>query len=156
VWEGRQYVPKGYRLRLPSEMGQLTAQQLAQRVDASEQFSGQPRPRVYVVRAGDTLTGVAARHGLGVSQLASLNGIKSNAMLKVGQKLNLPQTAPAATTPAPAQVAAKVEARREEARVVAQANAKAEKAEPVTAAEAKSQGPSLAPGAPAAAAADVM
>src|SRR5690606_24538689 len=23
VWEGRQYVPKGYRLRLPSEMGQL-------------------------------------------------------------------------------------------------------------------------------------
>lgn len=156
VWEGRQYVPKGYRLRLPSEMGQLTAQQLAQRVDASEQFSGQPRPRVYVVRAGDTLTGVAARHGLGVSQLASLNGIKSNAMLKVGQKLNLPQTAPAATTPAPAQVAAKVEARREEARMVAQANAKAEKAEPVTAAEAKSQGPSLAPGAPAAAAADVM
>src|SRR5690606_20065734 len=59
VWEGRQHVPKGYRLRLPAGMD-LTTQQLAQRVDASRQFLGQPRPRTYVVRSGDTLSGVAA------------------------------------------------------------------------------------------------
>lgn len=94
VWEGRQHVPKGYRLRLPQSAGQLTTQQVALRVDEKDQFSGQPRPRTYRVRSGDTLSGVAARHGLTVSALASLNGLSNKAMLKIGQNLRLPQDAP--------------------------------------------------------------
>ncbi len=178
VWDGRQYVPKGYRLRLPPEMGDLTAQQLAQRVDASEQFLGQPRPRIYVVRSGDTLSGVAARHGLGLSELAALNDITNKSMLRVGQRLRLPQdapaapvaarvaavaanepaatAAPAARAPAPERVAATLEARRSEARVVAQASAEAEESEPVTATEARAESPALAPGAPVASAVDAI
>jgi membrane-bound lytic murein transglycosylase D len=107
VWEGRQHVPKGYRLRLPPSAGQLTTQQVALRVDEKDQFLGQPRPRTYRVRSGDTLSGVAARHGLKASTLASLNGLSSQAMLKIGQDLRLPQDAPA--TPVAA-IAAAIEA----------------------------------------------
>lgn len=168
---GQQYVPKGYRLRLPASMS-LTTQQLAQRVDAAEQFNAQPRPKVYVVRSGDTLSGVAARHRLRISELASLNGLSNSAMLKIGQRLRLPLDAPAgaaavaatpaasapaaARAPAAEQVAATLEARRAEARVVAQANQAAEEAQPVSAAEARATSPSLAPGAPVASAAEAI
>src|SRR5690606_36905771 len=179
VWEGRQYVPRGYRLRLPTSLASVSTQALAQRVDASAQFLDQPRPPTYVVRSGDTLSGVAARHGLGVSQLASLNGLSSKSMLKIGQRLNLPQqvapaapvaavaaaiaanepaarAAPAPRTPSPDRVAATLEAQRSETRVVAQASARAEEAEPVTETEARAESPSLAPGAAVARAADAI
>ena len=176
VWSGSQYVPKGYRLRLPAQMS-VTTRQLAQRVDASEQFLAQPRPRLYVVRSGDTLSGVAARHKLRISELASLNGLSNSALLRIGQQLRLPQDAtaapvaavtaavavsepapgaPAPRAPAPEEVAATLEARRAEARVVAQANQAAEEAQPVTEAEARATSPSLAPGAPVASAAEAI
>ncbi|STZ08333.1 Membrane-bound lytic murein transglycosylase D precursor [Moraxella caprae] len=41
----------------------------------------------YKVVAGDTLTGIAAAHGLSVSQLASYNGIPANTQVKTGQRL---------------------------------------------------------------------
>ncbi len=41
----------------------------------------------YKVVAGDTLTGIAANHGLSVSQLASYNGIPTNTQVKTGQRL---------------------------------------------------------------------
>src|SRR5690606_12798300 len=170
VWEGHQYVPKGYRLRLPPEKGNLTAQELAQRVDPSQQFLGQPRPRIYVVRSGDTLTGVAARHKVGLGQLAALNGLSDKARLKVGQRLRLPTDAPAAPVaavaaaieagepgaratpapraPAPEKVAERIAERRAEEQAVAQAKQAAEEAEPVSATEARAEGPALAPGAP--------
>jgi membrane-bound lytic murein transglycosylase D len=164
-----QHVPKGYRLRLPPTASKWTTQQVALTVDQKDQFLGQPRPRTYRVRSGDTLSGVAARHGMGVQQLASLNGISSKAMLKVGQNLRLPQDAPpapvaavaaaieagepAATVasikprdPAPEQVAEALKTQRAESQAVAQARERVEEAEPVTASEAREEGPSLGPG----------
>lgn len=44
-------------------------------------------PERYKVVAGDTLTGIAAAHGLSVSQLASYNGIPANTQVKTGQRL---------------------------------------------------------------------
>lgn len=41
----------------------------------------------YKVVAGDTLTGIASKHGLTVSQLASYNGIATNAQVNIGQRL---------------------------------------------------------------------
>jgi membrane-bound lytic murein transglycosylase D len=169
VWEGRQHVPKGYLLRLPPTASQWTTRQVALVVDQKDQFLGQPRPRSYRVRSGDTLSGVAARHGLSVQQLATLNGISSKAMLKVGQNLRLPQDAPAAPVaavaaaieagepaatitriqprdPAPAQVAEELKVQRAESQAVAQARERVEAAEPVTATEAREESPSLGPG----------
>lgn len=52
----------------------------------------------YTVRAGDTLSGIAARHRTTVSALASANGIRNVNLIHVGQRLRLPGSAPA---PAP-------------------------------------------------------
>jgi LysM repeat protein len=53
-------------------------------------------PRTYVVQAGDTLSGIAARYGVSLSQLSSVNGIVSGGVLLAGQKLHVPGAKPAA------------------------------------------------------------
>lgn len=55
---------------------------------------------VYVVRSGDTLLTIAARHGLRVSQLAAANGLAWNSWVYAGQRLTIPG---AAASPPPAQ-----------------------------------------------------
>jgi LysM repeat protein len=44
----------------------------------------------YVVRQGDTMTSIAARHGLTASQLAAANGLNWNAWVYAGQRLHIP------------------------------------------------------------------
>ncbi|MCC6820776.1 MAG: N-acetylmuramoyl-L-alanine amidase [Verrucomicrobia subdivision 3 bacterium] len=51
------------------------------------------REQSYVVKPKDTLSGVAQRHGLSVSQLANRNGISHTGQLYVGQRLLIPGTA---------------------------------------------------------------
>ncbi len=64
--------------------------------------SGAPRPLgAYVVRAGDTLTGLAAQTGVPMAQMAYMNGLSPSAHLLVGTVIKLPTGAPA-----PAQAAA--------------------------------------------------
>lgn len=45
--------------------------------------------RSVTVKGGDTLTGIAKRHGTSVAALRSANGLTGD-LIKVGQKLNLP------------------------------------------------------------------
>lgn len=52
----------------------------------------------YVVRRGDTLSGIARRHGTTVAALASLNNIRNVNLIWVGQVLRVPGTAGAATS----------------------------------------------------------
>jgi len=49
------------------------------------------RPRFYVVRSGDTLSGIAAKTGVGISTLIALNPslARSQNNLQVGQRLRL-------------------------------------------------------------------
>jgi LysM repeat protein len=74
-WNDWVYV--GQRLRIPTEGSPASA--------STGIASG-----VYVVRAGDTLVGIAGRHGVSVSQLAAANGIAANAWVYVGQRLKIP------------------------------------------------------------------
>ncbi|MEA2388968.1 MAG: hypothetical protein QOG41_1741 [Thermoleophilaceae bacterium] len=61
----------------------------------------------YVVQPGDSLSAIAARAGIGMSQLAWMNGVDPARPLLVGTVLKLPSgSAPAASAPAP--VAARV------------------------------------------------
>jgi LysM repeat protein len=53
---------------------------------------------VYVVRAGDSMTVIAARHGLTATQLAAANGLRWNAWVYVGQRLRIPGVGTAVST----------------------------------------------------------
>lgn len=63
--------------------------------------------RVYVVKAGDTLSAIAARHGVGLSELFKWNGLGMSSVIYPGQKVKVgggsstqAPSAPAATKPA--------------------------------------------------------
>lgn len=43
------------------------------------------KPRSYSVKAGDTLSSIARKHGTTVAKLQQLNGLKSNSVLRIGQ-----------------------------------------------------------------------
>ncbi len=62
---------------------------------------------VYVVQAGDTLAGIAARFGVSISAIARANNITNPNRIYVGQRLVIPGTsgAPSAPAPSPAPVA---------------------------------------------------
>jgi membrane-bound lytic murein transglycosylase D len=105
VWDGRQRVPKAYRLRLPVDGNQWSSELLAQRLAPGELFAGQRAPPHYQVHRGDTLANVAERYGVSIEVLARLNNLRTSARLRVGRVINVPETAPvqvAAATPAPA------------------------------------------------------
>jgi LysM repeat protein len=62
----------------------------------------------YRVRAGDTLTSIAARFSVSVSRLQTLNGITNPNQLRVGQLLKIPTSStssPATSSPQPTQPA---------------------------------------------------
>jgi len=63
--------------------------------------SGSPKPLgAYTVRWGDTLSAIAARSGIALSQLAWMNGLDPNRVLLAGTPLKLPTGAPGSTSPA--------------------------------------------------------
>ncbi|MFJ5695315.1 LysM peptidoglycan-binding domain-containing protein [Arthrobacter sp. NPDC093125] len=62
--------------------------------------------RTYTVKSGDTLGGIAGRHGVKLSQVLSWNRLSMNSIIYPGQKIRLGGTAaspaPTKSTPAPA------------------------------------------------------
>ena len=95
VWNGDRYVPRGFVLRVPESA--VAATEPATRfaaLAADERFEGQKVDRLYRVRSGDTLSGIAAVHGTTVSTLMQLNGIGRANQLRRGQLLHLPGAEP--------------------------------------------------------------
>jgi membrane-bound lytic murein transglycosylase D len=109
VWDGQRHVPKAYHLRLPIDADKWTSDQLAQRLSPGELYAGQPVPRRYRVRAGDTIASVAEQYGLTAETLARLNRLRTSAKLRAGRVITLPEatgTLLAAATPSTAPSAA--------------------------------------------------
>ena len=107
VWDGRRHVPKSYHLRLPNDGEKWTSEMLAARLAPGDTFAGQPEPRRYRVRSGDTMASVAEQYGITATALAVANRIRTSAKLRPGRTLLLPElparTLVAAVTPAPPQ-----------------------------------------------------
>jgi len=87
VYSGSRLMPEGYRLRLPAEKN---TRALIARIPRSYFNGRQAQDRFHQVRPGETLSHIAVRHGLSVSALASANGLKSDARVKIGQRLRIP------------------------------------------------------------------
>ncbi|MDR1961999.1 MAG: LysM peptidoglycan-binding domain-containing protein, partial [Gracilibacteraceae bacterium] len=64
-------------------------------VDASETL-GVGEAAEYVVRAGDTLEGIARQYGVDVNQLAELNNIADRSLINTGRTLKIPGKEPSA------------------------------------------------------------
>src|SRR5882757_6867690 len=92
VWDGQRHVPKAYHLRLPIDGQNWTNDMLAARLSPNEFFAGQPEPRRYRVRRGDTVASVADQYGVTPEALARLNRIRTSGKLKVGRVINLPES----------------------------------------------------------------
>ncbi|MFM9046217.1 MAG: LysM peptidoglycan-binding domain-containing protein [Cyanobium sp.] len=54
---------------------------------------GSPAPRTVKVSKGDTLEGIAQRHGVSAAELKRINGLKDADLLQIGQTLRLPTPA---------------------------------------------------------------
>jgi membrane-bound lytic murein transglycosylase D len=146
VWKGQRRVPKGYRLRLPTEAGEWSSAQLAAKLAPGERFASQARPSFYKVKAGETLAGIASAQGFTPVALAEANGLKLTAKLKTGRSLQLPENAPPGdASDTTRQVLSDKQA---ETRAAASADQRgASRNEPLSAAQAESQSPALIPGA---------
>lgn len=103
----------------------------------------------YAVKRGETLSEIASRHGMTEEQLMELNSIRNRNFLYEGQVLVL-QAAARVAPPMEAEVAVEVPA----AATAPESVAVAEAAEPESEQEADELGPTLLPGAQAAASAD--
>lgn len=55
---------------------------------------------VYTVKSGDTLSGIAAKYGTTYQKLASYNGISNPNVIRVGQKIKIPNGQASSYTPA--------------------------------------------------------
>lgn len=62
-------------------------------------LAGVASDQVYVVKPKDTLTEIARRHGLSVAALAARNHLDPKAILRVGQRLNVPAPSPKRSAP---------------------------------------------------------
>jgi len=94
VWEGRQRIPRAYRLRLPMDGQHWNSELLAQRLGSHELFAGQRAPPRYRVQRGDTLAGIADRYGVSIQALAQLNSVRTSARVRPGRVLTLPESPP--------------------------------------------------------------
>ncbi len=104
----------------------------------------------YLVRPQDTISGIADRTGVPLSQLMALNAMPGQDYLYEGERLRLVPGAPApgtAITPATAALAQQaVQENQQEDLAVALARQLAATDEPVSAAQAQAEGPQLVPG----------
>src|SRR4051794_20620620 len=92
-------VVAGTTLQVPSVAEASTA--LGGAPVAAATGTAAPKPMGgYLVRPGDTLTGLAARAGVSVQQMAFMNGLDPNGVLLAGSALKLPTGAPVQTTAA--------------------------------------------------------
>jgi membrane-bound lytic murein transglycosylase D len=88
VFEGRKYVPKGYKLQLPVNNGSTV--KLAQRMPDLLFVDKQQRSRFYLVHKGDTMGCIARQHGVKLQDLIVVNGLGEKGVIYPGQNLSIP------------------------------------------------------------------
>lgn len=89
VWSGNKYLPRGYHLRLPADIGSDTVTTLFTRLAVAQGRTRQVPDIVYRVQPGDTLSEIAERYSTSVRDLMMLNNLHSEDRIRIGQSLRL-------------------------------------------------------------------
>lgn len=88
VWRGWRLIPEGYALNLPDRSGGWAAR--VARLESLPPEDPQISGREYVVQRGDTACQIAAAFAVQCKDLIQLNGLGRRALIRVGQKLDIP------------------------------------------------------------------
>jgi len=83
-------------LRVPSAVTALPEQVRLAAARVDSRLPGGVRA-VHVVRSGDTLSGIARKHGMSIATLARINNIRTTSILRIGQRLQLNSIAASST-----------------------------------------------------------
>src|SRR5208282_6082424 len=91
---GRQPVPRGYRVRLPTDARAISSEQLTTASAAPPPIQATTTHAAaatagYIVQRGDTLSLIAARTGIKAGELMRLNGLRDTDFIYEGQQLQL-------------------------------------------------------------------
>ncbi len=90
VWKGDKLVPKGYSLRLPADYPSGKAAERLQIAALTAGYTSQRPDRFYKVRKGDTLSRIAGKHRVSVSDLMAMNHLRNRNRIRIGKRLRLP------------------------------------------------------------------
>lgn len=90
IWNNSKLVPKGYALRIPRTLSTKRAKRLLAAIPARKRFNRQKPDRFYTVRAGDSLSRIAAHYRLGVRELVAFNNLKNQHRIRIGQVIRIP------------------------------------------------------------------
>lgn len=93
VWDGNKYIPKSYQLRIDRSVTENVAMLMSAvtNIDAAKRFNKQKPDRYHRVTRGQTLSTIAARYGIRMSDLIASNNMRNKHMIRIGQVLILPQ-----------------------------------------------------------------
>lgn len=95
VWQGSKYLPKGFSVRLPSNLLKSPIADLVARLPEDRWQAKQLPDMFHRVVRGDTLSDIARTYGTRVSTLVALNNLGSSNRIRAGQQLRLPAAGPA-------------------------------------------------------------
>ena len=90
VWRGAKYIPRHFPLRVPQSLLARPVELALESIPDTQRHAAQTKDLDYRVRRGDTLSTIARRFRVSVSQLVAINGLRSRHKIRVGQKLKLP------------------------------------------------------------------
>ena len=91
VWSGEKHIPKGFPLRIPKISANEAASRIAE-IDSKYKSTVQLPDLTYRVRPGDSLSVIADRFGVGLSELKRINNLRSAHFIRAGQTLTLPKS----------------------------------------------------------------
>lgn len=90
VWNGAMRIPRGYELRVPREALAMDMEEALAMLDPGMLHARQQDTRTHVVSRGETLSGIAGRHGVSARTLARFNNLDNGQLIYAGQNLEVP------------------------------------------------------------------
>jgi membrane-bound lytic murein transglycosylase D len=98
---GRRHLPTGYSVRLPRGASGSFETCYAGLPPSAKGDRPRAVDRTHQVRRGETVSAIARRYGVSSASLRRANGIKSNNLIRVGQRLKIPGASSQPRTVAP-------------------------------------------------------